>query len=599
MPEGFVLNTEELASLFHLPHTSVETPTIAWAGSKKGEPPQNLPLEEVSDPSAVTFFAETNFRQKTKRFGIKMPDRRYHLYSIGKTGTGKSTLIENMALDDIDKGRGVAVVDPHGDLIKRILARIPSHRTNDVVYFNPADREFPVAFNLLENVEQDLKGIVASGLMSIFTKLWANVWSARMEYILRNTVLAALDYPDSTLLSVMKILNDPVYRKHVIAKIKDPVIRDFFINEFEKYDPRFRQEAIAPIQNKVGQFLSSATIRNIVGQPHSTVDFEDILNSGKILLINLSIGEIGEDASALLGGMIITKIQLSAMRRATMPEEERKDFYLYVDEFQNFATDSFAIILSEARKYRLNLFLTNQFIAQMPETVKNAVFGNVGTIISFRVGPQDAALLVREFEPVFDANDLVNLSNYQIYLKMTIDGVTSVPFSGLTLAPTASLQGNDEKIVKVSRERYGRDRAFVEKKISEWTEFWENLAREEARAERERKKAARAASRGEEGFRAARPPTVVPPTEAGKPQEKPSSHYIPPPPVRPPIQSPPVVAAPPKSPEEPIAHLSPKLEETIPSKPLDQKKNQEIPAFGARSGEIIPLKEGEEIRLDE
>lgn len=402
--------------------------------------------------------------------------------------------------------------------------------------------------------------------MSIFTKLWANVWSARMEYILRNTVLAALDYPDSTLLSVMKILNDPTYRKHVVAKIRDPVIKDFFISEFEKYDPRFRQEAIAPIQNKVGQFLSSATIRNIVGQPHSTINFEEILNTGKILLINLSIGEIGEDASALLGGMIITKIQLAAMRRAAFPEEERKDFYLYVDEFQNFATDSFAVILSEARKYRLNLFLTNQFIAQMPESVKNAVFGNVGTVISFRVGPQDAATLVREFEPVFDANDLVNLSNYQIYLKMTVDGVTSVPFSAVTLAPLSEETGSGEKIIRVSRERYGRSRQFVEKKISEWSEFWENLSREEARAEKERRRQARG----------------LPPRE----EERKTPRYIPPPPI-------------PSAPkEEPIVHLSPQVEET----PVEKKTHEEaskLPAFGSRGGEILPLKEGEEIRLDE
>lgn len=642
MREGYVLNTEELASVFHLPHVVVETPTIAWAGSKKGEPPQNLPIEGTVDPNEITLFAETNFRHLNQRFGVKLADRRYHIYSIGKTGTGKSTLIENMALDDIYKGRGVAVVDPHGDLIKRILHRIPGHRINDVVYFNPADRAHPVAFNLLENVEQDLKSLIASGLMSIFTKIWANVWSARMEYILRNTVLAALDYPDSTLLSIMKILNDPIYRKHVVAKIKDPVIRDFFINEFEKYDPNFRREAIAPIQNKVGQFLSSATIRNIVGQPHSTINFEEIINTGKILLVNLSIGEIGEDSSALLGGMVITKIQLASMRRANIPEEERKDFYLYVDEFQNFATDSFAVILSEARKYRLNLFLTNQYIAQMPETVKNAIFGNIGTIISFRVGPQDAGILAKEFEPVFEPNDLVNLSNWHIYLKMTIDGVTSVPFSAVTLAPTAEITGNAEKIIRVSQERYSRNREFVEKKITEWTEFWEKIAREEERQEKERRRTARATSsyireapsvrreekpevRAEE-----RPIRPSAPPKKEEPKTPPTHRYIPPPPIRRSeipkvieeefrkegIVKPQEEEKPKQAPaEEAIVHFSPKVEEApyvepVEPRPLIQPhevpehhkkddQDKKIPAYGSRLGQIVPLKEGEEIRLDE
>jgi hypothetical protein len=325
----------------------------------------------------------------------------------------------------------------------------------------------------LENVDPDLKNIVASGVVGIFKKIFGESWGPRLEYILRNTILALLDYPNSTLLDIMKVLTEKEYRKKVVSFVKDPVIRDFFINEFEKYDPKFRTEAIAPIQNKVGQFLSSSTIRNIVGQAKSTINMEDIMNKGKILLIDLSIGRIGEDNSALLGSMLITKIQLSAMRRAIIPEDKRLDFYLYVDEFQNFVTDSFAVILSEARKYRLNLTLTNQYIAQIPEVVSNAVFGNVGTMVCFRVGAQDANFLVREVEPVFTANDLVNLDNYHIYLKMAIDGVTRPAYSAITLAPVEAVEGqkeNREKIIQSSREKFSKNRAGVEGQIKQWAE---------------------------------------------------------------------------------------------------------------------------------
>ncbi len=459
-------NVEEIASMFHFPDLSVETPNIVWAGSKKGEPPQNLPIEGEVPAQELTTFGLTSFRNRRTKFGIKAGDRRLHLYAIGKTGTGKSTLIENMIYDDIKEGRGVAVVDPHGELIEHILNFIPEDRIKDVVYFNPDDREFPLAFNLLESIEDDMRSVVASGLMSIFTKLWANVWSARMEYILRNAILAVLEVPDSTLLSIMRILNDPVYRKYVMSYVTDPVVRDFFFNEYEKYDAKFRQEAIAPIQNKVGQFLSSSTIRNIVGQPKSTFNLSEIMNEGKILLVNLSIGRIGEDNSKLLGSMMITKIQLAAMARARISEEQRKDFYLYVDEFQNFATDSFAVILSEARKYHLNLVLVNQYIAQIPELVADAIFGNVGTMVSFRVGPTDADKLVKEFTPVFDANDLINLPNRQIYIKMAIDGVTSQAFSAHTLPPRGVVANNSETIINNSRQSYSRDRGAVEEQIN-------------------------------------------------------------------------------------------------------------------------------------
>ena len=463
---GYILNIEEIASIFHLPNISVETPSIVWAGSKKGEPPSDLPIEENVLSQDLTIFAQTDYRHIVHKFGMKLPDRRYHMYAIGKTGTGKSTMLENMIIDDIREGRGVAVVDPHGDLVKKLTNYVPQERVKDVILFSPADRMYPIGFNPLENVDPELKNIVASGVVGIFKKIFGESWGPRLEYILRNTILALLDYPNATMLGITKILVDQDFRNRVIEKIQDSVIKDFFVNEYEKYDPKFRTEAIAPIQNKVGQFLSSTTIRNIVGQPKSTIDIEEIMNQGKILFLDLSIGEIGEDASALLGSMMITKIQLAAMRRATIPEDERKDFYLYVDEFQNFATESFATILSEARKYHLNLIMTHQYIAQVPEEVMAAVFGNCGTLVTFRVGAPDAAALKQEFAPVFEEVDLVNLDNYHIYVKMSIDGVTCPAFSATTLPPDQIMNNNRQSIIEHSRTHYSKRREYVEEKLA-------------------------------------------------------------------------------------------------------------------------------------
>lgn len=469
--QGSILNTEELASLYHLPAVTVETPNIAWAGSKKGEPPANLPLEGAGDQAEITFFGTTDFRNFREKFGIKQKDRRLHMYTIGKTGTGKSTLLLNMIIDDIAKGRGVGVVDPHGQLISDILERVPPHRINDIILVNPADRDFPIGFNILENVDPDLRSVVSSGVVGVFKKLFAESWGPRLEYILRNAILALLHYPDTTLLGVNRLLVDDDYRRRVVRKVTDPVVRDFFVEEYDKYDPKFRREAIASIQNKVGQFLSSTTIRNIIGQPKSAFSMREAMDQGKIVLMDLSIGKIGEDNAQMLGSMLITKVQLSAMSRADVDEDERRDFYLYVDEFQNFATESFAVMLSEARKYHLNLTLTNQYISQMPEEVAHAVFGNVGTIVSFRVGAGDASGLVKEFEPVFEAIDLVNLDNHSIYVKMAIDGVTRPAFSASTLPPLPSAGTEHiEKIIKVSRERYAKPRAVVEQKIHEWAD---------------------------------------------------------------------------------------------------------------------------------
>jgi CxxC-x17-CxxC domain-containing protein len=373
-----------------------------------------------------------------------------------------------MIYQDIKAGRGVGVVDPHGELAEKVLDFIPSHRINDTIYFNPADIDYPIAFNVLEKVDPHYRHLVASGLIGVFKKIWADSWGPRLEYVLRNAILALLEYPGSTLLGIMRILVDKEYRKKVVAKITDPIVKSFWVEEFPRYPDAFKTEAIAPIQNKVGQFLSTSLIRNIVGQVRSAINIREVIDKGMILILNLSKGRIGEDASALLGAMLITKIQLAAMSRIDIPEQERRDFYLYVDEFQNFATESFVNVLSEARKYHLCLTLAHQYIAQLDEKVRAAVFGNVGTIICFRVGPEDAEILAKEFAPRFDETDLINLDKYHVYVKLMIDGVTSEPFSAVTLPPITQSFGNKEKIIRVTRERYAEERRVVEEKIARW-----------------------------------------------------------------------------------------------------------------------------------
>ncbi|MFA5184483.1 MAG: type IV secretion system DNA-binding domain-containing protein [Patescibacteria group bacterium] len=420
----------------------------------------------------VAVFAQTTYRNESKRFGIKTDDRRRHMYLVGKTGMGKSTILENMIVDDIRAGHGVAVVDPHGDLAEKIIEFIPANRINDVVYFNPSDINYPIAFNVVEQVEPHLRHLVASGLIGVFQKLWADSWGPRLEYILRNAILAILDFPGSTLMGVVRMLSDKNYRKRVVANIKDPVVKAFWEKEFSGYADKFASEAVSPIQNKVGQFLSNSLMRNIIGQVKSAIDIRDIMDNGKIIIMNLSKGRIGEDNSALLGAMMITKIQLAAMSRVDVPEQERRDFYLYIDEFQNFSTDSFANILSEARKYRLNLILAHQYIEQLSEKVKPAVFGNVGTMVVFRVGAADAEELVKEFTPTFTEEDLVNLPKYEMYLKLMIDGISSSPFSAAGLPPLAKEEetGNTQKVIDYSRQKYASDRASVEEKIMSWHE---------------------------------------------------------------------------------------------------------------------------------
>ncbi len=440
------------------------------------------------DDKDVAYFGRVDFRNSNKLFGIKRRDRRQHMYVIGKTGTGKTAMLNNLIVQDIANGEGLCVVDPHGELVEGLLEKIPEERLQDVIYFNPADADFHIGFNVLELPDPKYKHLVASGLMGIFTKIWSNVWSARMEYILNNAILALLDTPGTTLLGITRILVDKEYRQKIVDNIKDPVVKAFWVNEFEEWRDQFRNEAIAPIQNKVGQFLSTALIRNIVGQSKSTIDIFEIMNTGKIFLVNVSKGRIGEDNSALLGSMLITKMQLAAMERVRVPEDERVDFYLYVDEFQNFATDSFANILSEARKYRLNLILAHQYVGQLvtdvSTKVRDAVFGNVGTMISFRIGAADAEFLEKEFEPEFMAQDLVNLPNYHVYLKLLVGGVTSRPFSAITLPPfnLDSSPAIAEKIVETSRRIYARPRWAVEEEINRWSGVM--MGKEEEAAER-------------------------------------------------------------------------------------------------------------------
>ncbi len=422
----------------------------------------------------ITILGETTFRNQARKFGIKIDDRRRHMYVVGKTGVGKSTLLENMIINDIRAGNGIAFLDPHGESAEKILDFIPEERINDVIYIDPSDTDYPIAFNPLDQVTTEFRHLIASGIMGVFKKIWVDAWSARMEYIMNNTLLALLEYPGTTLLGIMRMLNDANYRKTIVENLKDPVIKSFWVNEFARYSQKFETEATAAIQNKVGQFVSNPLIRNILGQPKSSLDIRKIMDEGKILIFNLSKGKMGEDNSALLGAMMITKIQLAAMSRVDVLENKRKDFYLYVDEFQNFATDSFATILSEARKYHLSLTVANQYLGQLDEkgkdTVRAAIFGNVGTISVFRVGAEDAEFLEKEFMPEFLATDMVNLTKYNMYIKLMIDGVASRPFSAITLAPHIKPdQSYKDVIIENTRSKYAVPKDQVESRIaSEW-----------------------------------------------------------------------------------------------------------------------------------
>jgi len=469
VPKNQILNLEELASIWHLPGKSLSgIKNIVWGTKLSGEPPANLPIAEgleEADKKQINFIARTEFKNRIVTFGIKKADRRRHLYIVGKSGTGKSWLIANMAINDMRNREGLAVIDPHGDLSEILLDYVPSYRLNDVCYLDPSDTNYPFHLNPLEVKgfadSRAQKDLVASGIVSIFQKLYGHSWGPRLEYILRNTILTLTDIPNSTFLDVPKILTEKNFRAQAIEKCKDQIMINFWRNEFEKMSDNLRNEAISPILNKVGQFISSSIIRQIVGHPRSTIDLEEIMNKGKILILNLPQGKIGEDNAALLGAMFITKIQLAAMNRANLPEEQRRDFFLFVDEFQNFATSSFIKILAEARKYRLCLTLANQYVGQLQSSeikddLSKAIFGNAGTIVSFIVGAEDAHLLAREFGQTYTEEDLVSLGKYQIIIKLCIDSLTSTPFFATTLPLPRCRNQNREKVIRVSREKYTR-----------------------------------------------------------------------------------------------------------------------------------------------
>lgn len=465
--EKNIINIEELASLYHLPNKSVETPNVAWSKSRKLPPPNDLPNEK----SKARIFGVTDFRNVHIHFGLKQPDRRRHMYILGKTGTGKSTMLKNMIVADIHDGKGCALLDPHGDLVEEVLASIPEHRIKDVVYLDPSDKDFPIGINMLDVKEGETVDLLADGIVSVFKKYFDS-WGPRLQYILTNTILTLLNCQNVSLLAIQRILVDKNYRKFLLKQVDDPFLHQFWEQEFKDMESnkRLLTEAIAPIQNKVGRFLNSKMVRHMFGQVSSKIDLEDVMNNRKILLVNLSQGKIGEENSYLLGGLLVTRLFTNAMQRASVPESEREDFYLYVDEFQNFATETFVKILSEARKYALNLIVTHQYIDQISPEIQSAVFGNVGTLVNFVVGQQDAQKLEREYAPDLTSEDLINLEQFNIVTKMTINGTQSKPFTAKSIKPMLPIYKLNEAIKNNSREQYSTPVKTVEEKLNKWSQ---------------------------------------------------------------------------------------------------------------------------------
>lgn len=473
---GFICNIEEVATLYHLPHTNVETPFILWATSQTAEPPANLPVVTPEAQEELSPIAATNFRGHNTMFGLPRSDRGRHLYIIGQTGTGKSGMLELLTISDIYSPYGFAVIDPHGDYAQAVLKRIPAERAADVVYFNPADTDFPMGFNPLEVYDPKLKTHTCSELIGVIKRIFENSWGPRLEYILRYSILALLDYPDATMLDITRILTEKKFRVEVLKHVGDPVVRNFWTIEFASWNERFMTEAVAPILNKVGAFTANPLVRNIIGQPKSSFNIRQIMDERKILIVNLSRGLVGEDNAALLGALLVTKVQMAAMSRADIAGEERTPFYLYVDEFQNFATDSFATILSEARKYGLNLTVANQYTAQMMQEVKDAVFGNVGSIISFRTSADDARVMLKYFEPKFEEHDMVHMHNRHFAISMTIGGEKVPAFSAISLNLPPFGEDYSPHIIAHSRAQYAASREYIERYVAERYLTEENAA---------------------------------------------------------------------------------------------------------------------------
>ena len=471
LDKGSTLNIEELASLYHLPHANVETPNMVWANNKTAEPPSDLPTTKTTPSEALSPIGTTTFRGYNQQFGLKRADRGRHVYVVGQTGTGKSYLLLLLTLSDIYHGGGFAVIDPHGDFASDVLRYIPQNRVEDVVYFNPADTDYPIAFNPLEVSDPSMKSHISSEVVGSLKRMFGYSWGPRLEYILRYTILALLDYPNATLLGITRMLTEKQFREDVISQIQDPVVKNFWVNEFSSWNEKFASEAVAPILNKVGAFTANPLVRNIIGQPQSAFNVRHMMDEGKILIVNLSRGQVGEDNAATLGSLMVTKIQLAAMSRADIPSiEARRPFNLYVDEFQNFATDSFAVILSEARKYGLNLTIANQYISQMSEEVRDAVFGNVGSKISFRVSADDAPYLAKYFAPTFEDEDLIKLNNQHFIISMSIDGESAGSFTARSLRVPQVETDFIPGIIENSRRNYASSREQVDSRIRAWAE---------------------------------------------------------------------------------------------------------------------------------